>query len=111
MKLNDPEVEWFNRLVELRLSQQDANILARLKCVVDQYQELHPDKAADFNEWKYKTGDFYQFCINCGRLEQSEMDALYSNFSKIENNSWNPCFPHCNPLKELWNYIKNSFIK
>lgn len=81
MKLNDIEKEWYikewyNEPQSVRMSNYDANLIACLKFLLEEYKSKYPDDIVDLRSFVNSDSHFWQFCFNSRRLKDKEIQAL-----------------------------------
>ena len=108
MKLTSKEKEWYDKLSEIGMSNYDANLMARLKILFEEYKRKYPD---DIEGFVNPNGSFHQFCIDSGRLTSDEINEFFHNvLQQCQNNPFgNPFYIRYNPFETLWEYFKNIF--
>ncbi len=101
MKLTSIEKEWYDKLLEIGMSNDDANLMARLKFLFEEYKRKYPDD---------KGGSFHQFCIDSGRLTSDEINKFFQMLQQCQNNPFdNPFIIRYNTVKTLWKYFEYIF--
>ena len=111
MKLTSIEKEWYDKLSEIGMSNYDANLMARLKILFEEYKRKYPDDIVDFKGFVNPNGSFHQFCIDSGRLTSDEINEFFHKMlQQCQNNPFDiPFNIRYNPVKTLWKYFKNIF--
>lgn len=108
MKLNDIEKEWYDKLSELGMSNYDANFMARLKFLIEEYKRIQDDDIVDFEGFVNLNGSFYQFCIDSGRLTSDEINLFYHNVYRSLH-PYDDFFSTHYDYGRLWRFFKNIF--
>lgn len=80
MKLTGIEKEWHDKLSEIGMSNYDANFMARLKILFEEYKRIYPDDIVDFRSFVNIDSNFWQFCLNSRRLKEKEIQGIIRNF-------------------------------
>ena len=102
MKLTSIEKEWYDKLLEIGVSNDDANLMARLKFLGEEYKRKYPDDKRFVN--------FHQFCIDSGRLTSDEINKFSQMLQQCQNNPFDNTFINrYNPVKILWKYFEYIF--
>lgn len=113
MELTIIEKDWYNKLRQAGVDEGDSNLMARFKCLIDEFKKSSPVAINDFMELVNQDGTFYQFCIESGRLTSDEINKVFHHMHRslqsIDNPFDNPLSMRFNPVETLWGYFKTIF--
>lgn len=76
MELTIKEKEWYDKLRGVGLRDEETNLLARVKCLGDEFEKSSTIPINDFKERFNQDSPFYQFCIESGRLTSDEINYI-----------------------------------
>ena len=51
MELNIKEKKWYNKFSSMGFENDNANLMSRFKCLVEEYERIYPDSIADFRSF------------------------------------------------------------
>lgn len=113
MELTIIEKEWHDKLQQAGFDEGDSNMMARFKCLLDEYRKSFPEAVNYFKGLVSQDGPFYQFCIDSGRLTSDEINITFHQLNRslqpIDNPFDNPFSIRFNPFETLWGYFKLIF--
>ena len=110
MELPIIENDLYDKLQQVGLDEGDSNLMARFKCLLDDFSKSSPEVLDDFKGLVNQDGSFYQFCIDSGRLTSDEIHHLCRSLQSIDKTFDNPFSIRFNPVETLWGYFNNIFI-
>lgn len=84
MTLPIKEKMWYEGLPRIGLDECDANLIARLKCLIDNYKENNPEEIVSFTYFLNNSSPLYKIGINSGRLSSAEIDGVVQKLSNIK---------------------------
>lgn len=90
------------------MSNYDANLMARLNILFEEYKRKYPDDIFDFEGFVNPNGSFHQFCIDSGRLTSDEINAFFHNVYRWLH-PYDVFLPTHDDYGRLWRFFKNIF--
>lgn len=107
MELTIIEKDWYNKLRQAGVDEGNSNLMARFKCLIDEFVKSSPIAINDFKELVNQDSPFYQFCIESGRLTSDEIKHVFHHMYRIDNPFDNLFSMRFNPVETLWGYFNN----
>ena len=113
MILTIEERMWYDKFQCIGFDECNANLMARLKCLIDNFKENTPDVIINFKDFLNKSGPLYLFCMDSGRLTSDELNIIFHQLCRslpsIYNPFDNPFSIRFNFVETLRGYFDNNF--